>query len=129
MKKLSAKDIKRRNEISSTLQNRAKDLETAIIEFNKSVETSWREVEHALADYNSEVEEAEKFREDIYTEQQEYFEEKSENWQQGERGEEYSSWMESWRDAQFSTIEIDEPVELEIPDMDHAQELDSLDEQ
>lgn len=69
-----------------------------------------------LVALNAVVEEAYNFVEDIHRDRQEEYDERSERWQEGDRGQATSEWLNSWEGA-LSDLEQREDIatpELEI---------------
>lgn len=76
-------------------------------------------VEDAIAAYNEALVEAESFCSDIAERMSDYQSERTDKWQEGEKGDAYQTWMDEWT-PDFS--------ELDLPDMDHAETLADLPE-
>jgi molecular chaperone DnaK (HSP70) len=89
------------DDAKSELEEKISDLVT---EFN----------EKYLAPLNEKIEEARGFVEDIKNERQEEFDDKSERWQEGERGEAAQEWLQSWENAESELSEISN---VEPPDL------------
>lgn len=60
---------------------------------------------------------------DITAEMDEYYEDRSEDWQDSRKGEAYSEWKEVWEGVE---TEIDAPPELEVPELELPDGLDAL---
>lgn len=81
MKRLTKDQLKRKGE----LVNRIDDLHSQL---------------------NAAIEEAEELRDEIHTAMEEYYDARSEKWQEGETGEDYKEWMDEW-ETEFETVECD----------------------
>lgn len=127
MKSLSKKQEDRRQKIIGSLQESSEKLAASIRSLNAGLETAFAEVEKAQEDYNAIVGTAEEFRDEVNSAQSDYFEDKSEGWQEGGAGSAYSEWKDSWEEA-FERIEIEPPLEIELSDDDtnHADRLSDL---
>lgn len=65
-----------------------------------------------LAEYSGKVQALRDYRDELVAEMQCYYDEKSERWQDGEKGAAYQTWIDEWE-----TLDIpDDPEPLEQPD-------------
>lgn len=126
--KLDKKEIARRDEIFATLNETSSKLEDAVSTYNAEMANLRIPLDAALAAYNEAVAEAQSFAEDIVNQADSDISDKSERWQEGERGEEATSWKDEWEGASFDEVEIEYPDDLEIGDLDHAATLEQLPE-
>lgn len=77
-----------------------------------------------LEDFNETREELRGFIEDIISEKESDFEDKSDNWRDGDRGQATDSWIESLRDVETA---LQDDLEVEIPeDIEFTDELRTL---
>jgi hypothetical protein len=110
---------------NSTQEDAFKKLETAIEEYNDATRGAWEDVETALGSLNETatetVETVQGWGEEITA----YVEEKSERWQESDRGEAFIAWGEEFENFSIDVPEIDEPTPTEIPDT--VGPLDPLD--
>ena len=127
MNRLNKARIARRDELDALLNARKKALEGAINRFNEAVGDLWIAVEEAADAYNEAVDEANEFRSDVHEEMDGYFNDRSEKWQEGEKGSDYSDWMNEW-DMEFDQIEVERPAEAEAPDCSAVGALENLPE-
>lgn len=74
-----------------------------------------------LDPFNAIIEEARGFVEDIANERTGEYDEKSERWQEGERGQAAYDWCQTWEQASFELDEIGQvetpAIEFEAPDI------------
>ena len=63
-------------------------------------------IDRLQSDLNAAIEEAEAFREEVHDAQEEYYDERSEKWQEGASGEAYKEWMDEW-EVEFEEVECD----------------------
>ncbi len=80
------------------------------------LEKEGQKLENALNDYNCVIAEINSFMSDMREKMEEYQSEKSEKWQEGDKGEAYSNWISSWEN------------ELEEADIDLSTNLDTFQE-
>lgn len=158
MKKLDKTSIAQRDEISGRFSTAFDELNQAVQAFNDKMGEAWARVTAALDEYNSTLDEAwgglngveplltayneviadaNAWKADIAQEIQDYIDERSDKWREGEVCARYEAWKEPY-DEELQEIEIERPedLELEEPDsldwggVDEAQEaLDSLPEE
>lgn len=74
-------------------------------------------VNEAVAKYNEVVGIIEEFRQEVYDRQEEYSGNKSDAWQEGERGTAYGEWKDEWG----TTIDV-----IEEPEMDALDQFEGL---
>jgi hypothetical protein len=75
--------------------------------------------EQMLEDFNETREELRGFIEDIISEKESDFEDKSDNWRDGDRGQATEAWIESLRDVETALqddLEVEIPEDIEFPD-------------
>src|SRR3974390_1904395 len=111
------------------------ELDTHVEKLGKAyaqVEEAWREFEaahqevaSAVEAYNDAVQEAVGWRDDIVSQMQEYYDERSEKWQEGEAGEQYQAWIDEWESASIEE-ELECPELSELSEVDHADNLGEL---
>lgn len=123
--KLSKADDKRRDGFVAELEIKGGKLSQAISEFNAAMQEAWSKVEAAQTEYNELLGEISEFRDEIVSERQGEWDDKSEKWQEGERGEAAQSWITAWENIDFSEVDISQPDELEEPDLAHRDELEN----
>jgi predicted nucleic acid-binding Zn-ribbon protein len=124
--KLSKQEIATRDEHVEKLEKAWADLQQAVNAYNEA-ETKQRElVDKAVADYNDVMNEAKSFAEEIANRTDGEYEDKSEKWREGEKGQAAAEFKYAWQSIDMEEIELAWPVELDIDDPDHAPELAEL---
>ena len=99
MKKLSKDQQKFRDDL-------VKRLDDALIGVNNAVEKA----NAAIDEYNVIVADVESYRDEIVSEMETYFDERSDKWQEGDAGSAYSEWKGEWENLDCSAIDqVDEP--------------------
>ena len=78
--------------------------------FAKKLSDASDKVADAVAEYNNTLEAAREFCVDIAEASQSEWDDKSEKWQESDRGTECSGWIDQWRDVDLEGLE-----ELEFP--------------
>lgn len=121
MKKFSKDQIARRDALSLKLHDAHTELEAKIEALNGAIDEKWADVETALTAYNETIVETNEFQEEIQEEIQSYIDEKSDNWREGDRGQQYDSWHSAF-DA-FEEVELEQPEHVEMPE-NPSEDLD-----
>jgi hypothetical protein len=124
--KLDKKETARQEELVADLRKASSELEDAVSVYNDALEKLKAPVEEALKKYNDVVEEARGFSADIASRADDEITDKSERWQESERGEAASSWKDEWENASLDEIEIEFPDEIAVAGNDHADTLEGL---
>jgi hypothetical protein len=127
MTKLDKAAIAERDAVCSQLRDASEALEKALETFNTTLDEAWGAVESALSAYNEVVSDANAWREDIAADMQSYFDERSEKWQQSEKGTGYEAWKQQY-DEELQTVELEKPDPLELDIEDAAEYLEQLPE-
>ena len=121
MKKISVEDEKRILELEQKLN----DAKLAVAVEMENLTPHMAKVNDAIDAYNEILSEAKGFAEDISRQQEEYYDERSDAWQDGDKGQEYQSWQEEWAnwqpdDVPHIALEADPDIE------EHGEELTQL---
>jgi hypothetical protein len=125
MKTLTKKDLSDKLAHFVAIRQAHERLEQAVDAFNTTISELRIKVEAALEALNASINEAEGWREEVHTDQDSTFCDKSERWQESEAGLDYQDWMTAW-DVQLEEVQIDFPDELEMPNCDALDLLESL---
>jgi len=121
--KLSKSDAAQADKIADDLDEAAETLIDAVSAFNAAMEEAFKAVEEAQARYTECVDAARSFADDVASEARSEWDDKSEKWQEGERGQAAGEWVEEWEGLDFDTAEIVMPDPIEEPDLGHAEML------
>lgn len=127
--KLTKAEAAERAELVEKLTAAKTEVESAVAAFNEKLAEAWQEVQAKIETYNEVVTAAAEFRDGIVDSRQSEWDDKSEKWQDGERGEAASVWINEWSSASLDALEIEEPEGLEEPGMDHDEALEGLPEE
>lgn len=126
MKALDKEQEKKKGELVDAIRSAHAELETAIKAFNETVETAKDEVQGKLNTLNEKITEAGEWTESIASDMDSYYEEKSERWQEGEKGQEYSAWKEEYENFSADSVDVDFPDDIEVPDCTVGDDLENL---
>jgi gas vesicle protein len=128
-----ALDKERRDQLVKKIRDRYEDIRRTHEEAVEEITSLIEDVNIKIRDYNEAVTEAKSFMEDELGEMQQTFDEKSEKWQEGDRGEEVQAYLNELE--RFDPEEMEEwDLELELPDFSEddcpvADELEDLSEE
>lgn len=125
MKKLSKTEIKEKDDLATKIEAAATKVRAAVEAINEKLLDLIREAESAVEEYNATVDEWNEFRSGIEEQQQEFFDNRSESWQEGDAGSDYQGWIDEWVDEP-EHIEIDFPDQIQEPDLDLADHINQL---
>ena len=128
MNKLSKEQLTARDTLCEALRTSHAALTEALEAFNNVMDQAWPGAEEALADYNHLVAQANAWLGEIAGEMQEYMDERSEKWQESERGQAYDGWRQEFED-ELEEIELERPKELTLETDDQAERLEGCAEE
>lgn len=115
MRGLSESRVKERGAILQRLEAAEHDLRTKLLSLQGHVHRAWVEViEPSIQELNAAAEDGNAFIEAVKEEMEDYYENRSEAWQAGDRGESFKDWQTEW-DIELGILELEEP---EIPELD-----------
>lgn len=97
MNKLSKDQQKKLEDIRQRWTTARDALDVAQADANEKIAQVQSDLSDKIADLNALVEEANGIREEIEADAQSYYDEKSEKWQEGDRGSAYSEWISAWQ--------------------------------
>jgi hypothetical protein len=124
--KLDKQELARCQKYEVDLREAQGKLEDALDIYNTAVTNLRGPLEEALAAYNELVGEARGFVEDIASAADNEISDKSEKWQEGEKGQAAIEWKDAWEQATFDEIEIEFPDDLTLDGLDHADTIEQL---
>lgn len=127
MKKLTKEQIKQRDELSTRLASRREDFNEALENYNAAKKEAWIEVAQAIDAINEAIEAANEWKTEIASAIQEYVDNKSEKWQEGDTASEYGTWKEAYEE-EFEKLEIEEPDDVEHDCEAYDELIDQLPE-
>jgi hypothetical protein len=100
--------------------------ETAVTAFDDAVAIAWEAVADAIADANDAAAAVTAFLEARVADWEDEFGDRSERWQQSDKGEEARQWIDEWDDfarkLEPAAHDAPEPIEIELPDYDALPE-------
>lgn len=120
MMKLSKAEIDQRDDHVSALKKAKEEIDDLAEGINESID----DLNEKIAEYNQLLGAAGTFTKEIAQQQSDYIDDKSERWQESDRGQEYSSWKDEWED--YDHEEINDVETISTPSMEHAEKLKEL---
>ena len=123
MKKLSKPELKQRDEFADALEAALNKVCDLVDDYNARVKQMWQPLEVALSEYNGIVDDAQNFRDGIVEQMQNYIDERSEHWQESDTGIAYVEWKDSWEALSVEPLEIEQPEEIELPEVEGPEAL------
>lgn len=126
MNRLSKTQLAEKARLLEQLQQAGSRLEEAVADFNRKVEEAKAPVDQAVEEYNAVLAEAKAFAEGIAADAQSHYDDKSEKWQEGERGQAYQAWIGEWENVNLDDLEVELPAEVELPELSAVDELDGI---
>ena len=122
MKSLSKATIKERDEIIDKFRDRFTDLEQAVDAYNSALESLWTPIADALQSFNEVIDDANAWKRQIVEEIGEYIGDRSDKWQESDRGREYQAWQDEF-DSEWDGISLDKAEELDLSQIENYEEL------
>jgi hypothetical protein len=121
MKRLSKDRKQQRADLVTRLNDAAEAVRAALVAVNAEIAGK---LNSAIENYNLILSVAETFRDEIVNELEHYASDRSDRWQNSERGQSHEAWKQEWEVLDVTVLDaIDE---IDEPEMAHANELESL---
>jgi uncharacterized coiled-coil DUF342 family protein len=118
MKKLSKEQEKRRDELVNKVEEKTTELNEKIDELNEKIDEFNAELSDAYNELNEAIDELNSFREEVQSDMQNYYDERSDKWREGEAGEQYQEWINVWENISIDQLDVPEVNELDQVDTD-----------
>lgn len=119
MKKLSKHEVEAKDDLLDEYQKKVTKIESLWNEYEDAVNA----LNEAIAELNSTVDDMNSFVQEIVTQMDEYIDEKSEKWQEGDTGTAYLDWKSEWENISISMMD-EIPVEgLDTPDVSDYEQV------
>jgi peptidoglycan hydrolase CwlO-like protein len=128
MKKLTKQQIEARDMLGIAINDAVAEANEAIDAFNAALDEKRGDIESAIAALNAKLEEARNWRDEIVSDQDAYYSERSDKWHESEAGENFEAWKQEFENAELDDVEIELPESIEHVDSDVADTLDGLPE-
>lgn len=123
---LSKTDISAINDFIADLRLKATEVQTALGVFNGTVHEELSTLNSAVVEYNELLGNARTIIEDARDAAQGEYDDKSERWQEGERGEAVQEWLNELEGLELDDMELYEVEPLANFDPAHSNALEEL---
>jgi hypothetical protein len=125
--KLTAEQLTERDALAVRLEEERTKVDLAVSDFHDALTVARNTLQEALDAYNEVLVEAKAYAEGIAQDAENYFEEKSERWQEGEKGEALRELIDAWQSVDLEPLEVDMPdSELDLDVNTHDETLCEL---
>ncbi len=121
--KLTKDESSQRGDLVAKLEEAESEIDEAIKAANEAIDALLIPLNEKITAYNEVLTETKDYIETVTSRWQEEFEEKSEKWQEGEKGVAASAMITAWTDLDFEELEELEISPIEEADLGHAEEL------
>ena len=120
----------RQAEIDSTAaecREAATVLRDAITDYNDGLEKLQAPVKAAMTEFNNKLAELKDIYKGIGEEARDYYENRSERWQEGDDGQNYLEWVEALEEAEVGDeVDIEFPDDIDEPDIRSYEDPDDF---
>lgn len=118
MQKLSKEQLKEIADAMDACQKQASQLQMAVEAYNKVVDPARGDLEDCLISYTKSVAALREIYKGFAGEAQEYYDNRSETWQDSDAGSTYMEWIGQLEEVDgLDDVDIDLPEDLEEPDL------------
>jgi hypothetical protein len=121
--KLNKAKLEQRDDLAKRLGEAFAQIESEIASYRDELEKLRGPIEGSIEAYNAILAEAREFAEDIVTDASSAIEDKSEKWQEGERGQAAIAFRDAWEGLSLEDLELEWPDDVELEDPGHADEI------
>ena len=129
--KLTKDEIKQKDDHVSELEKQMANMENAVNVFNAAMETARVDLRDAVSKYNEALTAARGFAEDIASRLENEIDDKSEKWQESDKGQAAASFKDDWEGVELQDdLDADEiaPGDIDFSELtfDDAENLGNL---
>ena len=122
MKALTRAQQERLAALQADLTESAERVESAYADLTDRITAAWdATVAPVVAAHNAYVEAFNEFRTEVCDAIEEYVSERSEAWQDTDRGQAFASWLESWQ-TDLDPLSVEPPEVPDAPECPHADD-------
>lgn len=124
--RLTKKEQKQKDDFVCDLEIASAALGRAVAAYNEGLQALREGLLAEIATYNEKLEEVREFVEDVASSREEEYGEKSERWQEGDKGTAAATFYEAWQEVDLEAFEPELPEDLEEPDLSHRDDVENL---
>lgn len=131
MKKLLDEQLRERDNLVGKVEEARQHLQDKLEEYNKEVKKLFRYgPSDACDELNMAIADVREWAENMHAETRNYFDNRSEEWQESKAGEAYSDWSSDFDDAasRVDDVEIEQPEELSVQDEADVSFVEDIEE-
>ena len=127
---LKKTEEEKRNALAGKLREQRETIEAKVVELNAQIQSLLNnELEPLIADYNADMEDARQLCLDIAEARRSEWDDKSETWQEGERGQEVDTFIGEWENVDLPDLDVPDVPEFVVEFAgDDAEILEGLPE-
>lgn len=118
MNKISKDQSTHHTHVSQALNAAREALTTAVEAFNTKRAEAFAEVTTAAEKLNTELNAARELRDEVVSDMEGYTSDRSEKWAESEAASAFADWQSAWEGLDLDDVEVDEPEDLEAPEVD-----------
>jgi hypothetical protein len=111
--KLKKGQISERDALAVDIRAKAEALDAAIRAYNEGLEMLAEGLTNAAEAYNESLSDVREFVSGIAEDGRAEFDEKSERWRAGEKGQEADSWVQAWEAVEIEDFEFETPEPID----------------
>jgi hypothetical protein len=119
MKKLSKHEVEAKDDLVSDFQKKSAEVERLWSEYEDAVNA----LNEAISDLNSTVDDMNSFVQEVATQMEDFYDEKSEKWQQSDTGSAYSDWKSEWEQIEVSMMDEIAVDAIDLPDIEEFEQV------
>jgi DNA repair exonuclease SbcCD ATPase subunit len=125
--KLTAADLKERDEMIASVKEKQAKLNEEIAVFNDALDAAQDRLEEFINDLNGAISDLRDFIENKQSQFEGEYDDKSEKWQEGDKGQAVMQWIETFSNITLYDEEIDLPSSIpDVIDIDALDEVEAL---
>ncbi len=124
--KLSKEQKSLEKEILVRLEKAAEDVKDCIVDANDTISKLNDRIKEVTINYNDELDRIRVYRDEVVQELSDFIEEKSEKWQEGEKGQELIEIKDEWEGLDLDDLDELEVQEVEEQDLLHGEQFGDL---
>ena len=128
MQKLDKKSVAERERLCDLMRQIIERGNMLIEDYNESLdEDDLQKVEQVVTALNEQIDAANEFIQDQHEMMDSYYNDRSESWQEGDRGQAYQGWMDEW-DVSLESVELGMNEDRTLLELDDSivDELENL---
>jgi len=124
--KMSKQEIKERDEFVDSLRKKLETLNAAVTKYNEVVAEAYGALEDEINDFNGSLSDARDFVERLKDDFTGQYDDKSEKWQEGDKGSVVRDWLDTFDNVSLYDAEIEASDPVGEVDVDGIDELENL---